>query len=207
MSNEKPLEGARVTTVRASDDICTVEGRFVRPEGDALIKAQELKARKGRLTITEAIQTLIAKAEYINLLEPVKAGEIPSYAPGSNKRMVGNTDNCSGDEELLPAELNAWLGKNHQHVEFRFSEVGAVDAAEMSLTDIRVAAILQTAANLGYKPMAIEYGGKAAIKSECLEKMAGAPHRFTDSTFDAAWKIAAKRKLVEVEDSEVYRNK
>jgi hypothetical protein len=99
-------------------------GRFEPPEGDALIKAQELKARKGRLTITEAIQTLIAKAEFINISTAVKAGEIPSYAPGSNKRLVGNTDNFSDDEELLPAELNAWLKEKHSHVDFRFPKVG-----------------------------------------------------------------------------------
>lgn len=87
------------------------------------------------------------------------------------------------------------------------AKVGAGDTAKTSLTEIRVTAIVQAATELGYMPMAIKYGGKAAIKSECLEKMAGAPHRFTDSTFDTAWKVAAKRKLVEVEDSEMYRNK
>lgn len=106
-----------------SDGKAQIIGRFEIPEGDALIRAQELKARKGRLTVTEAIQMLIDKAEFFNLSTAVKAGELFSYAPGSNKRLVGNTDNCSDDEELFPAELNAWLDANHPHVDFRFPEV------------------------------------------------------------------------------------
>lgn len=111
-----------------SDGKAQIMGRFEIPEGDALIKAQELKARKGRLTVTEAIQMLIDKAEFLNLSTPVKAGKLFSYAPGSNKRLVGNTDNCSDDEELFPAELNAWLDANYPHIDFRFPEVGTVKA-------------------------------------------------------------------------------
>lgn len=114
----------------ATGDTALIIGRFEPPEGEALNKAQELKARKGRLTVMEAIQTLKAKAEFINLSTAVKAGEIPSYAPGSNKRLVGNTDNCGNDEELLPAELNAWLKEKHPHVDFRFPKVGDGDTAK-----------------------------------------------------------------------------
>ncbi len=115
----------------ASGNKAQIVGRFDPPEGDALIRAQELKARKGRLTITEAIQTLKTEAgEFINISTAVKAGELATYAPGSNKRLVGNGDNVSDDEELLPVELNAWLDANHQHIEFRFPEDSVGDTAE-----------------------------------------------------------------------------
>lgn len=65
----------------------------------------------------------------------------------------------------------------------------------------RIKAIVATAKNLGYEPLNITYGGKAAIKAECMKDA----KLFTDATFDKAWKAAKKANLVEVENVETYR--
>ncbi len=106
----------------ANGNKAQIIGRFEPPEGDALIEAQELKAKEGRITINEAMQTLKAETgEFFNLLAAVKSGEIPSYAPGSQKPLKGNTENCSDVEELYLDDLNNWLETNTRH-KFRFQK-------------------------------------------------------------------------------------
>ena len=170
----------------------------------------ELILARKRLTLYDAatvVKEMSSGSKYDPALGLVIEAVDCGYLPAEKDPATGHFDALR--TTVATADLLAWLGSipPASTTGAGPAKLGTGDTAEMSLTDTRVAAIVETAKKLGYKPMAIEYGGKAAIKSQCLEKMAGAPHRFTDSTFDAAWKIAAKRKLVEVEDSEMYRNK
>lgn len=72
-------------------------------------------------------------------------------------------------------------------------------------TAARVTAIVETAKQFGYTPLSIPTGGKAAIERECLEKMSGAPCRFTASTFKKSWQAACDHGQIEVKDAEIYR--
>lgn len=65
----------------------------------------------------------------------------------------------------------------------------------------RIDKIIEVAKLKGYELLAIEYGGKAAIQTECLKFSS----LFTESTFLNAWKRAKKLKLIEVQNVDVYR--
>ncbi len=61
-------------------------GSFEPLEGDGLIRANELKRREGRHSITEAILRLQAETgKHFALDKAVYAGAIKSYAPGDDK--------------------------------------------------------------------------------------------------------------------------
>jgi hypothetical protein len=75
------------------------------------------------------------------------------------------------------------------------------------LIKCRIATIVQTALELGYSPLAIPWGGKAAIERECLDKHAGAPNRFTAGTFKRAWQVTRDKGLIDVVDAEIYRGR
>lgn len=86
------------------------------------------------------------------------------------------------------------------------AKVGAgTAAATPSLTEIRIAAIVQTATQLKYDPLSVATGGKAIIEAECLDKLKGAPHRFTADTFKKAWQAARDAGQIDVENVEIYR--
>jgi hypothetical protein len=78
-------------------------------------------------------------------------------------------------------------------------------ATTKNLTPGRIAAIVRTARHLGYEPLAVAVGGKAAIERECLEKLNGDPHRFTADTFKKAWQAARDEGLIDVVNADVYR--
>lgn len=99
-----------------------VIGSFVPPEGDAKIRAENLKVTQGRLTVTEAIDLLRKDTgEYFRLAEAVRDGEILSYAPGSAKPIKCDPNNRSNDEEVYRDDLNTWLGEKFPRVEFEFA--------------------------------------------------------------------------------------
>ncbi len=83
--------------------------------------------------------------------------------------------------------------------------VGAGGTATNSRTPARIDAIVDTARQLGYDPMSVPYGGKAAIERECLANMISEPHRFTADTFKATWQAARDAKRIDVENAEIYR--
>ncbi|MCV4285905.1 hypothetical protein [Pseudomonas capsici] len=70
-----------------------------------------------------------------------------------------------------------------------------------SILQARNTKILSTCADLGFNALAIPHGGKRTIKEKCLNQTAV---RFTDSTFDSAWKEASKLGLVRVENRDAY---
>lgn len=78
-------------------------------------------------------------------------------------------------------------------------------ATTPSLTEIRIAAIVEIATQLKYDPLSVATGGKAIIKAECLEKFNGAPQRFTADTFKRAWQAARDAGRIDVENVEIYR--
>jgi hypothetical protein len=77
--------------------------------------------------------------------------------------------------------------------------------ADSTRAAARVTAIVETAKQFGYTPLSIPTGGKAAIERECLEKMSGAPCRFTTSTFKKSWQAACDQGQIEVQGAEMYR--
>jgi hypothetical protein len=99
--------------------------------------------------------------------------------------------------EELPADSGSGDG---------VAKVGAgATAATPSLTEIRIAAIVETATQLKYDPLSVATGGKAIIEAECLDKLKGAPHRFTADTFKKAWQAARDAGRIDVENVEIYR--
>ena len=104
--------------------IWPIHRRFVPPEGNDIIKAQELAERDGRGTIIDAIAILNNETgEFFNIEQAVKNGELLSYAPGSCKPLGVPQKNlivALSEEEVYAAELNAWLDSHFPHVEFRF---------------------------------------------------------------------------------------
>lgn len=78
-------------------------------------------------------------------------------------------------------------------------------AATANLTEIRIAAIVETATRLKYDPLSVATGGKAIIEAECLDKLKGAPHRFTADTFKKAWQAARDAGRIDVENVGIYR--
>lgn len=86
------------------------------------------------------------------------------------------------------------------------AKVGAgTTAATPTLTEIRIAAIVETATQLKYDPLSVATGGKAIIEAECLDKLKGAPHRFTADTFKKAWQAARNAGRIDVENVKIYR--
>lgn len=74
-----------------------------------------------------------------------------------------------------------------------------------TLTDDRIAAIVNIAKQFKYDPMSVPYGGKAAIERECLEKLKGDPHRFTVDTFKTTWQAARDKGQIDVQNVKTYR--
>lgn len=64
----------------------------------------------------------------------------------------------------------------------------------------QVKVILETATKLGYDPLAIPFGGKAEIKTQCEEDEA----LFESTSFEHAWKAARRRNLVTVVNTHKY---
>lgn len=81
---------------------------------------------------------------------------------------------------------------------------GATTAAP-SLKELRIAAIVRIAMQLGYDPLCVATGGKEIIKAECLDKLKGDPHRFTADTFKKVWQEARNAKQIDVENVKTYR--
>ena len=77
--------------------------------------------------------------------------------------------------------------------------------ASANRTEARIAAIVKTAQQLGYDPLSVPYGGKAAIQRECLDKLAADPCRFTSDTFKSAWQAARDALQIDVQNAETYR--
>lgn len=73
-----------------------------------------------------------------------------------------------------------------------------------SLTDARIAAIVDIAIQFGYSPLSIPEGGRAAIQRYCLEKLLGSPYRFTAHSFKRAWQAARDAKKIDVQNLEKY---
>lgn len=71
----------------------------------------------------------------------------------------------------------------------------------------RIAAILEIARQFNYDPMSVPYGGKTKIERECLEKLRGLPHLFTEGTFKSAWQAARNEGQIDVQNVETYRGK
>lgn len=67
--------------------------------------------------------------------------------------------------------------------------------------DRQIDAILLQINNFDYACKSIPFGGKSAIKKECMKNK----DLFTDSGFDHAWNEAKKRRLIEVENVEIYK--
>ncbi|MBI5790843.1 MAG: hypothetical protein HZA63_05160 [Rhodocyclales bacterium] len=82
---------------------------------------------------------------------------------------------------------------------------GAGETASANRTEARIAAIVETAQQLGYDPLSVPYGGKAAIRRECLDKLAADPCRFTSDTFKSAWQAARDAQQIDVQNAETYR--
>ena len=94
------------------------------------------------------------------------------------------------------------------HIEAIEAEEGiGLTDGDATLTDARIAAIVNIARQFEYDPMSVPYGGKALIERECLEKQKGEPHRFTAATFKAAWQAARDNQLIDVQDVEIYRGR
>lgn len=72
----------------------------------------------------------------------------------------------------------------------------AAEVASQTRMERRVSEILRHALALGCVPLALATGTKSAIKSLCLENAT----LFSDSTFDASWKLARARGLVRMGD-------
>lgn len=88
------------------------------------------------------------------------------------------------------------------------TDAGPIQAeGDVTLTDARIAAIVKIAIQCKYDPMSVPYGGKAAIKRECLVSLKGDPHRFTPDTFKKAWQAARNKGLIDVENAEIYQNR
>lgn len=112
-----------------------------------------------------------------------------------------------------PSAVIAWakpkqLKLPKQFLDAQFGGAAAVpgakdggDKATGGLVQRRIAVIVETARKLGYDPIKVAWGGKAATERECLKN----PALFTPATFDTAWKAARKEGLVEVENVEIYR--
>jgi hypothetical protein len=77
--------------------------------------------------------------------------------------------------------------------------------ADGTRTAARVTAIVETAKKLKYDLLSMPYGGRAAIKRECLDKLAGDPFRFTEPTFKTAWQAARNKGLIKGLNDEIYR--
>lgn len=71
----------------------------------------------------------------------------------------------------------------------------------------RVAAIVETAKQLGYDPMLVPIGGKSMIRRECLKRFKGEPHRFTSDTFKKSWQGARDAGMIDVENVDTYRGR
>jgi hypothetical protein len=77
---------------------------------------------EGRLTVEEAWQRIkrageVDDAFLAKLVEAVRQGDLPTYAPGKNSRTAYAVQN-----ELDGCELDTWLKDKEPHVKFRFSE-------------------------------------------------------------------------------------
>lgn len=90
---------------------------------------------------------------------------------------------CGDEEHILHKELEANCDKP-------------------SKKDRRVRQICKVISNLGYRPLDIPDGGKQIIKKECLHDA----RHFTDSTFDAAWKVARKLGRIKTHNHDKYIN-
>jgi hypothetical protein len=96
--------------------------------------------------------------------------------------------------------VRAWLGDDCRE---GAQQPKPAPPASVPVKERRIAAIVETARRLQYDPAKVAWGGKAAIKAECLKDS----RLFTDSTFDKAWQAARDSKRVDVEDSETYRKR
>lgn len=66
--------------------------------------------------------------------------------------------------------------------------------------DMQIMVILAHGKSLGYDIQSIPRGGKRAIKELCLNDT----KKFTESSFNDAWKKAASKKLLRVQNAEIY---
>lgn len=98
--------------------------------------------------------------------------------------------------------VRAWLGNARQEEaqEAMKAAPAATPLPTVTTKERRIAAIVATACSLKYEPQKIAWGGKAAIKVECLKDA----KLFTDSTFDKAWQAAVKAEKIRVENSDTY---
>lgn len=94
------------------------------------------------------------------------------------------------------AFVRAWLGDAWQEEvqEAMKAAPAATPVPAEATKERRIAAIVATAYSLKYEPQKIAWGGKAAIKAECLKDA----KLFTDSTFDKAWQAAVKAEKIKV---------
>lgn len=98
--------------------------------------------------------------------------------------------------------VRAWLGDEWQDEAQEAAQAvpAATSEPTQAIKEKRIVAIVATACRLKYEPQKIAWGGKAAIKVECLKDA----KLFTGSTFDKAWQAAVKAKKIKVNNSEAY---
>ena len=78
--------------------------------------------------------------------------------------------------------------------------VAVLGRARVTRLQQQVERILLVLERLQLDPMLIPKGKKKVVKAECLEE----PNWFTDASFDHAWKVASKARLISVKGREDY---
>lgn len=147
----------------------------------AHFKQLEAEAKADKLRLLDANRVPTSKLEYGTLISVEDASAY--LAP-------------LGFELRQPApakDAEAMLGEEQQE-----------DSNSGRLVQPRIDEILRQCKLLEMDPMNIPWGGKRRIETEC-RKLNGPPLRFTESTFEKAWKQARKRGVVQVENVVLYR--
>jgi hypothetical protein len=138
----------------------------------------------------------------------IPAATVREYKTGTKEIRKITRDQCAAWLRSIPEEpsehVRAWLGPTWQEVRQMPAKLRAPEPPpEPPILEKRIEAIVATAQRLEYDPAKVAWGGKAAIKKECIKDA----KLFTPATFDKAWQAARNIGLIDVEDSETYRKR
>lgn len=105
-------------------------------------------------------------------------------------------------EKVAMADLVAYLERDNPGFQQALTRktVAVLGRARVTRLQQQVERILLVLERLQLDPMLIPKGKKKVVKAECLEE----PNWFTDASFDHAWKVASKARLISVKGREDY---
>jgi hypothetical protein len=176
----------------------------------------------GRYTLGKAAETIAKMANeventiYESLERAVLDGSLRVHPPDSKVNYQPNRVRYDWEEAYWD-DLNKWLKVCHPRIEWSFPKPTdhkktldfdnhtekPIDGSKKSKIEERAEIIGQAAKDKFDDPLKIPTGGKTELSDELCENKS---KLFTPSTFDAAWKAAKKKGLVEMEDVEQFKN-